>query len=94
VPGQDGRTRVGELGNIAREPEAWTAVGHNCHIVAESGLHVALAFRGVCQHAYGVGMRVVDMPCWQKRVQQRLDGGVARSGLDHAAREIRDHILI
>ena len=92
--GEHDGTRIRELGDAARELEAGPQVVDDRDVRAEGIAHGRVRIGGVGERADRVGMDVVDVRGRQERVEQRLDRRARRIGLDEAAREVRDHLLV
>ena len=92
--GEHDRARVGEVGDALRELEPRPQVRHHRDVVAERLVHRRLRVGRVGERADRVGVDVVDVRGRQERVQERLDRRPRRVGLDQAAREVGDHLLV
>ena len=98
VLGEHDRLEVGvgarRLADLLRQREAGADVGDPGGAVAEALLHEPLAVGAARQHVDAVGVRVVDVRRRDERVQQRLDRAARRRGVELAAREVGDHVLV
>jgi len=88
--------RIGEhaFGDHFRQLEARADVRHPDEPVAENLLRDPPAVIRAADADDRVRMRVVDVLERQERVQQRLDRSARMLRVDHAVREIRDHLLV
>ena len=94
VMGEHDRARIRELGDPARELEAGPQVVDDRDVRAEGIAHGRVRVGRVRERADRVGVDVVDVRRGQERVQERLDRRARRIGLDEAAREVGDHLLV
>ncbi len=78
----------------AGEVEARHDIGHADHPIPEDLLEQALGVRLIGQGEHGGGMGVVDELVGDEGVQQGLDGGVGRAGVQEALALGADHVLV
>jgi hypothetical protein len=98
VLGQDDQAQAGGgahgLADLLGQREARADVRDPRGLVAEALAHEALALGGARQHVDPVGVRVVHVRGRDERVQERLDRRARHRGVDHAPREVGDHLLV
>ena len=90
---QAGRRPHG-LADLLGECEPGTDVGDPGRGVAEALAHELLAVLGAGEDVDAVRVRVVNMRGRHERVQQRLDRRPRHRGIELAAHEVRDHLLV
>ncbi len=83
-----------DLADLLREREARADVRDPGGRVAEALPHELLAVGRAGQDVDAVGMRVVDVRRRHEGVQQRLDRGSRHGGIELAAHEVGDHLLV
>jgi hypothetical protein len=88
------RAPVRERSHAARQRETGPDVLDHAHVVSERVVDRPFGVGRVRKAADRVGVHVVDVGRGQERVQERLDRGPRRVGLDHAPREVRQHLLV
>jgi hypothetical protein len=98
VLGEHDEAQVGVLArrgpDLLREREAGADVRDPGGLVAEALAHEPLAVRGPREHVDPVRVRVVDVRRRDEGVQQRLDRAARHRGVELAAREVGDHLLV
>jgi hypothetical protein len=94
VLSKDCGTSAGERRDLPRQVESRSHVRHNRDIVAERGPDVSIWLGVVRQRADGIGVDVVDMAGRQEGVKKCFDRGPPRPWLDHAVRQVVDHLLV
>jgi hypothetical protein len=82
------------LADLLRQREAGPDVRDPGGGVAEAVGHEALAVGAAGEHVDSVGVRVVHVRRGDEGVQQRLDRAARRRGVELAARQVGDHVLI
>ena len=90
------QVRVGAdgLADLLGQREAGTDVRDPRGGVTEALAHQSLTVGRAREHVDAVRMRVVDVRGRDERVQQRLDRAPRHRGIELAAREVGDHVLV
>ena len=78
-----GRSLLGKkLGAESRQLEAWHDVGDDHYVVAIDLAHIVETMWCVGDRDQRVGVGVIDVLVWQDSVQNRLDRGRRRGGIE------------
>ena len=85
------RRSRGGLRHLLREPVPRTAIRHEDRLLAEDGLDVPARVARVGQRQDGVGVRVIDVRGREEGVQEGLDRGAERLGIDERAPQPGHH---
>ncbi len=94
VVGKHDGPSAGELRDSLRELEPGPKIRHDDDIRAERLVDGRLGIGSVRERADRVGVHVVDVRRRQEGVQEGLDRRPRRLGVDEAACEVRDHLVV